>query len=187
MLARTNPDPKCPASKAFTGFIVEREWAGVNPGRKVSTQDRWPSFWAHNIRIRFLIMLALCKFKLNEFLLLLLMNTVTYLFTECKHFIKLCWMILPTGTEHGPTCVWHSWHHIRRRPHPQGERAHRRGCWLQDRHGSFRQDSPTRKNIILYWIHFSLAPKSIASQGEMTRAFRVLSSNKIMSRVWVLD
>ncbi|XP_038216154.1 probable medium-chain specific acyl-CoA dehydrogenase, mitochondrial isoform X1 [Zerene cesonia] len=34
VLARTNPDPKCPASKAFTGFIVEREWAGVNPGRK---------------------------------------------------------------------------------------------------------------------------------------------------------
>lgn len=34
VLARTNPDPKCPASKAFTGFIVEREWPGVNPGRK---------------------------------------------------------------------------------------------------------------------------------------------------------
>ncbi|XP_050683459.1 probable medium-chain specific acyl-CoA dehydrogenase, mitochondrial isoform X3 [Leptidea sinapis] len=34
VLARTNPDPKCPPSKAFTGFIVEREWAGVNPGRK---------------------------------------------------------------------------------------------------------------------------------------------------------
>lgn len=35
VLARTNPDPKAPANKAFTGFIVEREWAGVNPGRKV--------------------------------------------------------------------------------------------------------------------------------------------------------
>lgn len=35
VLARTNPDPKCPAGQAFTGFIVEREWAGVNPGRKV--------------------------------------------------------------------------------------------------------------------------------------------------------
>lgn len=34
VLARTNPDPKCPAGKAFTGFIVEREWPGVNPGRK---------------------------------------------------------------------------------------------------------------------------------------------------------
>ncbi|XP_075991477.1 medium-chain acyl-CoA dehydrogenase isoform X2 [Anticarsia gemmatalis] len=34
VLARTNPDPKCPASKAFTGFIVEREWPGVIPGRK---------------------------------------------------------------------------------------------------------------------------------------------------------
>ncbi|CAG9558288.1 unnamed protein product [Danaus chrysippus] len=34
VLARTNPDPKCPASKAFTGFIVEREWPGVVPGRK---------------------------------------------------------------------------------------------------------------------------------------------------------
>ncbi|KAJ8737146.1 hypothetical protein PYW07_000417 [Mythimna separata] len=34
VLARTNPDPKCPASKAFTGFIVERDWQGVSPGRK---------------------------------------------------------------------------------------------------------------------------------------------------------
>lgn len=40
VLARTNPDPKCPASKAFTGFIVEREWAGVSPGRKV-IQMNW--------------------------------------------------------------------------------------------------------------------------------------------------
>ncbi|KAK9882825.1 hypothetical protein WA026_023438 [Henosepilachna vigintioctopunctata] len=34
VLARTNPDPKAPANKAFTGFIVEREFAGVTPGRK---------------------------------------------------------------------------------------------------------------------------------------------------------
>lgn len=34
VLARTSDDPKAPASKAFTGFIVEREWAGVTPGRK---------------------------------------------------------------------------------------------------------------------------------------------------------
>ncbi|XP_056632133.1 medium-chain specific acyl-CoA dehydrogenase, mitochondrial-like [Diorhabda sublineata] len=34
VLARTNPDPKASASKAFTGFIVERDWQGVNPGRK---------------------------------------------------------------------------------------------------------------------------------------------------------
>jgi acyl-CoA dehydrogenase len=34
VLARTAEDPKAPASKAFTGFIVEREWAGVQPGRK---------------------------------------------------------------------------------------------------------------------------------------------------------
>lgn len=34
VLARTAEDPKAPASKAFTGFIVEREWAGVTPGRK---------------------------------------------------------------------------------------------------------------------------------------------------------
>ncbi|GAB0089836.1 Probable medium-chain specific acyl-CoA dehydrogenase, mitochondrial [Sergentomyia squamirostris] len=34
VLARTNPDPKAPASKAFTGFIVERDWPGVIPGRK---------------------------------------------------------------------------------------------------------------------------------------------------------
>ncbi|RLU15307.1 hypothetical protein DMN91_012301 [Ooceraea biroi] len=34
LLARTNPDPKAPANKAFTGFIVERESDGVTPGRK---------------------------------------------------------------------------------------------------------------------------------------------------------
>jgi hypothetical protein len=33
VLARTNPDPKCPASKAFTGFIVDRDTPGVIPGR----------------------------------------------------------------------------------------------------------------------------------------------------------
>lgn len=35
LLARTNPDPKAPAGKAFTGFIVERDFPGVTPGRKV--------------------------------------------------------------------------------------------------------------------------------------------------------
>lgn len=34
LLARTDPDPKAPAGKAFTGFIVEREFPGVTPGRK---------------------------------------------------------------------------------------------------------------------------------------------------------
>ncbi|XP_073973024.1 medium-chain acyl-CoA dehydrogenase isoform X2 [Rhodnius prolixus] len=34
LLARTNLDPKAPASKAFTGFIVERETPGLTPGRK---------------------------------------------------------------------------------------------------------------------------------------------------------
>lgn len=34
VLARTNPDPKCPASKAFTGFIVDADLKGVTKGRK---------------------------------------------------------------------------------------------------------------------------------------------------------
>merc|ERR1719367_459726 len=34
VLARTNPDPKCPASKAFTGFIVDADTPGVSKGRK---------------------------------------------------------------------------------------------------------------------------------------------------------
>ena len=34
VLARTNLDPKCPASKAFTGFIVDADTPGVSPGRK---------------------------------------------------------------------------------------------------------------------------------------------------------
>lgn len=35
VLARTSPDPKTPAGKAFTGFIVERDTPGLLPGRKV--------------------------------------------------------------------------------------------------------------------------------------------------------
>ena len=34
VLARTNSDPKAPASKSFTGFIVERNTPGITPGRK---------------------------------------------------------------------------------------------------------------------------------------------------------
>ena len=34
VLARTNPDPKAPASKAFTGFIVDANSPGLTPGRK---------------------------------------------------------------------------------------------------------------------------------------------------------
>ena len=34
MLARTAEDPKTPAGKAFTAFIVERDWPGVSAGRK---------------------------------------------------------------------------------------------------------------------------------------------------------
>lgn len=34
MLARTNPDPKVPASKAFTGFIVDKDTPGLVMGRK---------------------------------------------------------------------------------------------------------------------------------------------------------
>ncbi|XP_072015725.1 medium-chain specific acyl-CoA dehydrogenase, mitochondrial-like [Amphiura filiformis] len=34
VLARTDPDPKAPATKAFTGFIVDRDTPGLTPGRK---------------------------------------------------------------------------------------------------------------------------------------------------------
>merc|ERR1712156_540227 len=34
VLARSDPDPKCPTSKAFTGFIVDADTPGVTPGRK---------------------------------------------------------------------------------------------------------------------------------------------------------
>ena len=34
VLARTNPDPKCPASKAMTGFIVDADSKGITKGRK---------------------------------------------------------------------------------------------------------------------------------------------------------
>jgi len=34
VLARSNPDPKCPASKAMTGFIVDADTKGITRGRK---------------------------------------------------------------------------------------------------------------------------------------------------------
>ena len=34
LIARTNPDPKCSAGKAFTGFIVDADTPGVSAGRK---------------------------------------------------------------------------------------------------------------------------------------------------------
>ncbi|XP_014283541.1 medium-chain specific acyl-CoA dehydrogenase, mitochondrial [Halyomorpha halys] len=34
VLARTNPDPKTPTAKAFTGFIVEKEYPGITVGKK---------------------------------------------------------------------------------------------------------------------------------------------------------
>merc|ERR1719220_1359095 len=34
VLARSDPDPKTPTSKAFTGFIVDGDTPGVTPGRK---------------------------------------------------------------------------------------------------------------------------------------------------------
>uniref|UniRef100_A0AAX7V1I8 Medium-chain specific acyl-CoA dehydrogenase, mitochondrial n=1 Tax=Astatotilapia calliptera TaxID=8154 RepID=A0AAX7V1I8_ASTCA len=36
LLARTNSDPKCSASKAFTGFIVDADTPGIQIGRKVA-------------------------------------------------------------------------------------------------------------------------------------------------------
>lgn len=35
LLARTNPDPKVPASKAFTAFVIEGDSPGLIRGRKV--------------------------------------------------------------------------------------------------------------------------------------------------------
>ncbi|KAF5287309.1 hypothetical protein FQR65_LT02182 [Abscondita terminalis] len=40
VLARTSTDPKESAGKAFTGFIVERDWAGVIPGKKERTMGQ---------------------------------------------------------------------------------------------------------------------------------------------------
>lgn len=38
LLARSNPDPKASASKAFTGFIVEADSPGIQIGRKVEVE-----------------------------------------------------------------------------------------------------------------------------------------------------
>lgn len=39
VLARTNSDPKAPAGKAFTGFIVEGDSPGITKGRKVNNPN----------------------------------------------------------------------------------------------------------------------------------------------------
>lgn len=51
LLARTESDPKCPASKAFTGFIVEADTPGVQPGRKVIANNNL----VRNIRLLSLV------------------------------------------------------------------------------------------------------------------------------------
>ena len=40
VLARTNPDPKAPTGKAFTGFIVDGDTPGIIRGRKVILDSR---------------------------------------------------------------------------------------------------------------------------------------------------
>lgn len=35
VLTRSDPDPKVPASKAFTGFVVDSDTPGVIKGKKV--------------------------------------------------------------------------------------------------------------------------------------------------------
>lgn len=37
VLARTSSDPKTPAGKAFTGFILDADTPGITLGRKVGT------------------------------------------------------------------------------------------------------------------------------------------------------
>ena len=39
LLARTHPDPKAPANKAFTGFLIERDSPGITVGRKVQAMS----------------------------------------------------------------------------------------------------------------------------------------------------
>jgi len=47
VLARTNPDPKASTGQAFSGFIVEKDWPGVNPGRKVVLVCLFPRLFKH--------------------------------------------------------------------------------------------------------------------------------------------
>lgn len=52
---RTNPDPKAPASKAFTGFIVERDSDGLTPGRKVISDNNFLLFYLNVLKYEFLL------------------------------------------------------------------------------------------------------------------------------------
>ena len=44
VLARTHPDPNAPASKALTGFIVDRDTPGIIVGKKVQKHFSTPKF-----------------------------------------------------------------------------------------------------------------------------------------------
>ena len=69
VLARTDPDPKAPAGKAFTGFIVDADAPGVTKGRKVFFSRSFlivigSLFWILHERIQHLayyILLIYCR------------------------------------------------------------------------------------------------------------------------------
>lgn len=76
-------------------------------------------------------------------------------------------IFLHLGTKHGSARFWHPRHHVWRCACAQRKRSHWRGCRLQDRHGSFRQNSPTGNSLIslcnhciLYW-QVKASPKSL--------------------------
>lgn len=57
VLARTDPDPKAPANKAFTGFIVDRNTEGLKPGRKVTYYYSFTLIISWIIRDQYLVWL----------------------------------------------------------------------------------------------------------------------------------
>ena len=63
VLARTDSNPKTPASKAFTGFIVDADTPGVIKGRKV-------------IRLGFQIFKLKTEFKKNFSFLILILKEI---------------------------------------------------------------------------------------------------------------
>lgn len=47
VLARTDPDPKAPAGKAFTAFVVDGDTPGITRGKKVCSKLKCQMLCAH--------------------------------------------------------------------------------------------------------------------------------------------
>jgi hypothetical protein len=93
-LARTNPDPKCPLSKAFSGFIVDHDTPGVTPGRKVNELMLLP-FGVVSAAVKNISESVLCNFDPSSTNVtcepqLALLQAITMFLKHVKFMLRTC-------------------------------------------------------------------------------------------------